>query len=297
MSALLKGETAVRIHAYKVNVSETSVQLEDVLSAIKNESDFRSRIRLINQVELRAESVDQQDGVWLLDFVRIRTSHGPGKVGRDSEVEGFSFEEEEGFGEETAALYDPATGYILVQYNHFGVRFNAIADYLSDYDTVANNLYTFKPKFDEDVERRLLKQGVTRKLAFAIDLSRMSEQDRKRGLPLSEAIELGQKSGADRVRVEISVQGGKDKSLLQSAQETIESLRGIFGQNPEAVKKLEVSGKEDQEAITEVLDLLGHRLSVEINDLVLGDDLRYPRSERWRALLRAKNGWKNILKT
>lgn len=287
----------MKIHAYKLESSDGSAALESVLHKVESESNLRRRIRLINQVELRAESVEHQDGVWLLDFVRIRTSNGPGKVGRDSEVEGFSFEEEEGFGEETAALYDPATGYMLVQYNHFGVRVNAIADYLSAYDGVENNLYTFKPKFDEGVERRLLKQGVTRKLAFAIDLSRMSDQDRQRGLPLTEAIELGRKSGADRVRIEISVQGGKDKSLLQPVQNTIDSLRGIFGQNPAAVRKLEVSGKEDEEAVTEVLDLLGHKLSVEINDLVLGDDLRYPRSERWRALLRAKNGWKNILKS
>lgn len=287
----------MKIHAYKLESSASSADLEDVLQKIESDGDLRSRIRLISQVELRAETVERQDGVWLLDFVRIRTSHGPGKVGRDSEVEGFSFDEEEGFGEETAALYDPATGYVLVQYNHFGVRVNAIADYLSAYDEVENNLYTFKPKFDEGVERRLLKQGVTRKLSFAIDLSRMSDQDRQRGLPLTEAIELGRKSGADRVRIEISVQGGRDKSLLQSVQGTIDSLRGIFGQNPAAVRRLEVSGKEDEDAVTEVLDLLGHKLSVEINDLQLGNDLRFPRSERWRALLRAKNGWKNILKS
>lgn len=286
----------MKVHAYKVEFTDGSQPLEEVLQQIENEQSLRERIRLINQVELRAESITQQDGLWLMDFVRIRTSHGPGKVGRDSEVEGFEFEEEEGFGEETAALYDPITGYMLIQYNHFGVRAGAIADYFSAYDGTENNLYTFKPKYDEDVERRLLNHGITRKISFCLDVTRMSEQDRQRGRPLSEAIDYGRQNGADKIKVEISVQGERNRSLAQGALDGLTALRSILGQNPDAVTKLEVSGKENQDSVTEVLDLIAHRLSVEFNDLVLGADLRYPRDERWRALTRAKNGWRQVLK-
>lgn len=286
----------MKVHAYKVEFTDGSQPLEEVLQQIENEQSLRERIRLINQVELRAESITQQDGLWLMDFVRIRTSHGPGKVGRDSEVEGFEFEEEEGFGEETAALYDPTTGYMLIQYNHFGVRAGAIADYFSAYDGTENNLYTFKPKYDEDVERRLLNHGITRKISFCLDVTRMTEQDRQRGRPLSEAIDYGRQNGADKIKVEISVQGERNRSLAQGALDGLTALRSILGQNPDAVTKLEVSGKENQDSVTEVLDLIAHRLSVEFNDLVLGADLRYPRDERWRALTRAKNGWRQVLR-
>src|SRR5690606_19379124 len=286
----------MKVHAYKVEFTDGSQPLEEVLQQIENEQSLRERIRLINQVELRAESITQQDGLWLMDFVRIRTSHGPGKVGRDSEVEGFEFEEEEGVGEETAALYDPTTGYMLIQYNHFGVRAGAIADYFSAYDGTENNLYTFKPKYDEDVERRLLNHGITRKISFCLDVTRMSEQDRQRGRPLSEAIDYGRQNGADKIKVEISVQGERNRSLAQGALDGLTALRSILGQNPDAVTKLEVSGKENQDSVTEVLDLIAHRLSVEFNDLVLGADLRYPRDERWRALTRAKNGWRQVLR-
>jgi len=286
----------MKIHAYKVESVSGSRPLEEVLRQIEGEQSLRERIRLINQVELRAESVSHQDGLWLMDFVRIRTSHGPGRVGRDSEVEGFEFDEEEGFGEETAALYDPDSGYILVQYNHFGVRAGAIADYLSAYDGTENNLYTFKPKYDEDVERRLLNHGITRKISFCLDVTRMSEQDRQRGRPLSEAIDYGRQNGADKIRIEISVQGERHRSLAQGALDSLAALRSIIGQNPDAVTKLEVSGKESQDSVTEVLDLIAHRLSIEFTDLVLGVDLRYPRDERWRALIRAKNGWRQMLR-
>lgn len=285
----------MKVHAFKVESSEGSARLEDVLQQIVSELRPRERIRLINQIELRAEHVTIKDQLWLLDFVRIRTNHGPGKVGRDSEVEGFDFEDEEGFGEETAALYDPATGYILIQYNHFGVRAGSISDYLSAFDGAANNLYTFKPKFDEDVERRLLNQGITKKIRFSLDVTRMSAQDRQRGRPLSEAIEYGRNNGADKIKVEISVHGERGHGLAKSALESLAALRSIVGQNPEAVSKLEVAGKENDDSVTEVLDLLGHRLSIEFNEMEVGSDLRYPKSERWRALVRAKNGWKHVL--
>lgn len=286
----------MKVHAYKVESIDGSRPLEEVLQRIEDEQSLRERIRLINRVELRAESVVQQDGLWLMDFVRIRTSHGPGKVGRNSGVEGFAFEEEEGFGEETAALYDPASGYLLIQYNHFGVRAGAIADYLSAYDGIENNLYIFKPKYDQDVERRLLNHGITRKISFCLDVTRMSEQDRQRGRPLSEAIDYGRRNGADKIKIEISVQGERNRSLAQSAIENLSALRAILGENPDAVTKLEVSGKEDQDSVTEVLDLIAHRLSVEFNDLTLGADLRYAREQRWPALIRAKNGWRQVLR-
>lgn len=285
----------MKVHAFKVAKTNSSIELENILSLIEQEANLRERIRIINQAELRAETVEQRDGCWYLDFVRIRTDHGPGRVSRDAEVEGFDFDEEEGFGEETAALYCPDTGYILVQYNHFGVRSGMIADYLSAFDRTERNLYTFKPKYDDDVERRLINQGITRKVTFTLDISKMSAQDRRRGQALSEAIEYGRESGADKIKVQISVSGERRRGLADKAREGVSSLLGILGQNPDAVTKLEVAGKEDRDAVTEVLDLIGHRLSVEFSDLDVGDDLRYPREERWRALLRAKNGWSGIL--
>ncbi len=285
----------MKVHAFKVDKQDDSAPLEDVLVLVERQANLRERIRIIRNSEIRAEAVEQRDGVWLMDFVRIRTDHGPGRVSRDAEVEGFDFDDEEGFGEETAALFDPATGYILIQYNHFGVRAASIADYLCAFNEAANNLYTFKPKYDGDVERRLLNQGITRKVAFTLDVSKMSAQDRQRGEALSEAISYGRDSGADKIKVEISVSGDRNRSLAEKARNAITSLQNIMGQNPEAVTKLEVAGKEDRDAITEVLDLIGHRLSVEFSDLQVGPDLRYPREERWTALLRARNGWHRML--
>jgi hypothetical protein len=285
----------VKIHAYKVDTQDGSAPLEDVLALVEQQADLRERIRLIRNSEVRVEAVEKRDDVWFMDFVRIRMDHGPGRVSRDAEVEGFDLDDDEGFGEETAALFDPGTGYILIQYNHSGVRAASIADYLCAFNEVANNLYTFKPKYDENVERKLLKQGITRKLAFTLDVSKLSAQDRLRGAALSDAINYGRGSGADKIKIEISVGGDRNRGLADTVKGAITSLRNIMGLNPEAVTKLEVTGKEDRDALTEVLDLIEQRLSVEISDLQVGPDRRYPRDARWSALLKARDGWRGML--
>ena len=285
----------MKIHAFKVEPYADSQNLEQVLAIIMREQSLRERIRVVGQIDLRMEDIRQVGQLWLMDFVRMRYDHGPGRVSPDHEVEGFDFEDDEGFGEETAALYDPATEYVLVQYNHYGVRAGVISNYLGDYNKSVVNDYTFKPKFDAQIERRLAQQGITRKLEFTIDVGRMSAEDRRQGRPVADAIQYGRRTNADKVKIEISVSGDRGRSLGQHARDSINSLKEILGANPDAVTKLKVSGKDDRDASTEVLDLIGHRLTQEFDDLTLGADLRYSRDERWRALQRAHRGWRDVL--
>ncbi len=67
----------------------------------------------------------------LVDFVKFRDTHGPGKASRIHALSDIDFAPDEYFGEETAALYVPETRWFLVQYNHYGVRSSAMAAYFS----------------------------------------------------------------------------------------------------------------------------------------------------------------------
>lgn len=284
----------MKVHAFKVDIHNSN-PLEDVLDLVNKQPNLRQRIKIVGTVEMRAEYIEHRDGLWLIDFVRIRTDHGPGKVGRSSQIQGIPFNTDEGFGEETAALYDPLTGYMLIQYNHFGVRAGSIGDYLSIYDGSKTNVYSLNPKFDNDVERRLAKKGITKKIALSIDISKMNDKDRLAGTPLSEAISIGRDANANKISIVLSAGGGKSKSLSETASSIFNSAKTLFRMNPEAVTKLEFRGKDDKDSVIEVIDLIGQRLSVSFDKLKPGADLRYPREERWTALIRAKNGWKDDL--
>lgn len=286
----------MKVHAFKVEKSEGSTDITDIFQQIEAEDSLRNRIRVINKSEIRVESIEKRNGLWYIDFVRIRTDHGPGSVTRNNPIQGFNIDEDGGFGEETAALYDPNSGYMIIQYNHFGVRAGVIAEYFSQYDKDMVNIYTLKPKFDEDVERRLMNKTITKKLAFTIDVSRMTARDRQEGQALSDALAYGHNTGADKLKIEISVSGDKGRSLGELASDGLANLKGLLGNNPDVVSKLEVSGKDDRDSATEVLDLIGQRLSLEFKNLPVGKDLRYPKDERWDALLRSKNSWNTLLK-
>lgn len=285
----------MKIHAFKVNKEDGSADLVDVLRLVHAESKLDKRIRLINRAELRIDSIELRDGVWLIDFVKFRQTQGPGRGKKKAKTEGFEFKRGESFAEETAALYDPSTKYMLVQYNHSGVRAGSIAQYLSDYDGSAANVYNLDPKYDPDTERKLQKKAIKKSLSFRIDVTQMSAQDLKNGVALEQAIAFGRDCSAGQITVELSAGGTRDNGLKGKIGATLNALQKLAGNNPAAVQSVKLGGKESADDAVEVLDLLTERLHVELSDIKPGLDLRLPLDDRWKGLLRAKNGWKKVL--
>lgn len=286
----------MKIHAFKVNKEDGAAELADILNMVLAEKKLDKRIRLINRAELRIDSIELRDGVWLMDFVKFRQTQGPGRGKKKARVEGFEFKKGESFAEETAALYDPATKYMLVQYNHSGVRAGSIAHYLSDYDESATNIYDLNPKYDPETERKLQRKAIKKSLSFRIDVTQMTAQDLKDGIALEKAIAFGRDCSAGQITVELSAGGTRDKSLKGKIGDTLSALRKLAQSNPEAVQSVKVGGKETEDAAIEILDLLTERLHIELSDIKPGIDLRLPLEDRWKGLVRARNGWKRVLK-
>ena len=84
---------------------------------------------------IRLERLERRRGLLYLDFVKWR-EHGPGHLRVGQPITGFAVDVEQGdgFGEETAMLFDAQTGFLVVQYNHFGPRALSIADYIDRAD-------------------------------------------------------------------------------------------------------------------------------------------------------------------
>ena len=61
------------------------------------------------------------------------------------------------------------------------------------------------------------------------------------------------------------------------------------------MQSVKIGGKASEDDAVEVLDLLTERLHVELGDIKPGLDLRLPLDDRWKGLLRARNGWKKVL--
>lgn len=286
---------ALKVHAFRVKRADKSGNLDDLLDHIRQDS-LPHRVRTVGENDLRVEDVSRKDGLWYFDFGKFREQHGPGKASKSAPIQGFSFANGEVFCEETACLYLPSPGYLLVQYNHHGARVGKIQEYLNSYDP--NGSYTFElmPKYDETVEKRFNNRAATKKIIFEIDPRFLNQNDRVAGTALTQALDLGKESGGEKVELVISAGKPKKNHLSKFIDKTANVLKKKAGQNPDGITKLRVGLLENLDSRMEVLDLLEHRLVQEFTDLPLGSDLRFPRDDRYKALKRARNGWKNVLK-
>lgn len=285
-----------KVHAFGVVAkNDNADDLEDILNDIKN-STLDTRLRNIGGNDIRVEHIKKKDGLWRLDFVKFRDVHGPGKGAKSTEVSGFSFKSGEVFCEETALIYNPKKKYILIQYNHHGVRYSAIEDYFSSYSKNTDNLYEFQPKYDEDVDRIFTNRKATKSLTLSIDPRLLSDQDRSANTALTSAIAIGDKSEASKVEITIHAGRSKKKYLSKYIDDTIEKLKIISENNPDAVKKIKAQVVDNNlDEKIKVLDLIEERLCLNYKDIQVGADKRWPRLARYKALEKAKKTWSKKL--
>ena len=288
----------MKIYAYQVKrISKSIPLLETVLDKIYSERRLNKREKTISKSLVRVENIKKNDdGIWLIDFVKDRKGGGPGKAGKNKKVEGFTFERGDFFAEETAALFIPKSNFILIQFNQNGVRAPTIAKYLSIFGEEYDNAYEFLPKLDADSERRLRNKTIVRKVSMGVCLSKVTDADRDYGEPLSKVIAFGRHFGDYHIKVEASVGDASKKAKLSKPFEFIESARSFFSRNQEAVTNFEISGKDNEDSKVEMIDLVAQRLTVDIDIKPRLTDLRLSMDDRWQALIRAMNGWRDVLK-
>ncbi|WP_194865736.1 DUF6731 family protein [Alloalcanivorax profundimaris] len=284
----------LKVHAFRVTLHEKSGNFEDLLNQIKDDP-LQARVRTLGYSDIRIEDVREEDGLWFFDFGKFREQHGPGKASKTTPVRGFPFSKGEVFCEETACLYVQKTGHLIVQYNHHGARVGKIQEYLNEYDP--NNSYTMElvPKYDDTVERKFHSRAATKKIVFEIDPRFLSQEDRVAGTALTQALDLGKRSRGEKVELTISAGRPRNNHLSDFIDKTANALKTKAGQKPDGVTKLKVGVLENLDSRMEVLDLIAQRLVHQFDDIPVGADLRFPQVERYKALKRAYNAWKNVL--
>lgn len=285
----------MKVHAFGVFPIDGREPLEVLLEEIA-EYPLEQRVRAVGISDYRVEHIERrQDGLWYVDFGKFRAGHGPGAASKETPVRGFDFQNEEVFCEETALLYDPASSHALIQYNHYGARVGAIQEYFNSFAEEEIYIYDFRPKYDENAERRFEQRAATRRLTFAIDPRFLTNSDREAGTALAQAIDIGRNSNGTKLELTISVGHERNRTLSEYIERTAIALKLKAEENPDAVPRLEVGVLPTLDAKMEIVDLIAHRLAQTFEDLPLGEDLRIPLEDRFRALKRAYNGWRRML--
>lgn len=297
----------MNVHLFKVVPIEPALALEVLLARI-NGDVLAARVRDIHNSNIRLENIrpprteNNASSFWLLDFTKLRFEHGPGKVGMATAIEGFVLNADEGFGEETSALFDPVSNYILVQYNHHGVRSTAIQEYFNLYDHHANGIqgYNLRVKLDESAELRLAQKEFITKLHFKVDAAQITAAQRNANVGLGRALELNDSYGGQNIEIVISA-GRNDHLRFADANRLIDRLKRLVGIQeeefaPRIVSKFEVTGKNHILDRGDAINMLAPKLELTIDQLVLGPDRRYTVESRFGGLLRAHRGFRDAMR-
>ena len=279
----------MRIDLYKLRKPadfDLAARLHDIA-----ESPLGSRNRHERTEFLRIESVRQVHRIWFADFVKVRTHHGPSRAGENVPASGFQLAPDEGFGEETAFLWDSRNDWCAVQYNHYGVRAAAMADYLAHYEHDRPVLIELVPKIDEGIHAKIQSAGFVTKIDIAVAPKRLTDADFEAGASLGQAVERLSEADADQIEVVISTR--RRRRGLEFNARAIERWINRLKQRDAAVRAARVTVKESRDAKREILDLLNQHVTTD-EDIEPGPDKRYPQGERWRALQRAHTAWRPL---
>lgn len=283
----------VKVHLYKIKTDKSSIPLHELIPAISVEA-IDARERKLGADPYRLEEAihpDQHCPYWLLDFTRLRFDGGPGKASNTTPVESFELGGGYGFAEETAVLMDLRHGWAAVQYNHYGPRANAVAEYLSIFDQDKPNFYEFRLQLNPAAQARLANKSIFTRVKIRVAPARLSAAFRQNNISLVNAIESQTKEfGGDFVTIEVGLERENPKSLKLS--KWIPSFLKMANDELEAVDTLIVSGRDELTMPIDPVDLIKERLEFPIKGLPLDSGLRYPRKARYEALQRAMHGWK-----
>lgn len=277
--------------------TEEAPLLSDTLGKV-HAKVYSDRIQLINRKKYRLEELASSrdipeisgvSEVICFSVMNFREGHGPGKADHHTPLESINYDGGSP-GEDTAVLYDPTSGYMAIQYAHSGPRHSAIQRYLNAF--LVEGAYELKPKFDTEFERKFQTQRHLTRIETKIDTSQVSEEDLKANQAAQHIFNASRELDGTMLNITIGVESKrKGVWLNDKAKELAGWLKGLNQEDDNTVTKLETKGFVDDEK-PEIIDLLGGRLTAEIEVPISTADYRMEIEERWIALYRVFASWK-----
>lgn len=283
----------LRVNLFKLSEGKESDPLSDLLKLI-DALDLEQRTRKVGYQDYRLETIEAPHGAhsyWLLDFCKLRYDDGPGRASRAAPTKSFDLAEDEGFAEETAVLYDPDSGFLVIQYNHHGPRSGVIATYLSAYDHENVNDYEFLLQLNPDAQARLDDKKIFSKLQIKVAPSLLSKAFKKANVAVVTTLEKTQELyKSDYVAITVGLEARSNASL--TLHRWLKAFKEMATDERNAVDTLIISGRDELGAALDPVDLINEKLEFEYRDIELDDGRRLTWESRRSALVRSYNGWR-----
>ena len=294
----------MKIYLYKSAVVDRDGQeapahlaLEQVMARVGRMEVAEREQPVLDHTMLLEETARSRQHGWVsADFTLRRLSGGPGLSQAGQLTTDFELAEGDGFGEQTAICYAPATQRVAVQYNHHGPRAQRIASYLSGMLRQMDGGEAFNVQWTPVLAARTmarLKRGrVYKEVTVAINTERLPDSfaaAEAQNVALELALASREANQAGVVRVQLTRQrGGGLRNIMPF-------VNRLLDQPPDVVRSLKVrfSGAEQEE---ETLDLLDAREVAEVDSSQLQrtPGRRYTFASRRQAMEEEMGRWQTL---
>lgn len=276
----------IRVDFYRVDTRNPSILFEDVIQQISALPPDEARNVEIRGFPIRLHTSSQRSNFWQGDLIRIRMNNIPTIASLSGETEPIDLEDDEGLGEETAFLYHIPTKVLMIQRNRLGVSVSAFSRYCQRICQLSEDI-AFDPILRGDVLVRLTQMRVVRK--FELKVARVEDLSilQGRNLGVDEILNIREFFNAPKISLAVSVGNRRDMSL-ENVIDTAISLFRHASENTGNVKKIEVSGAEEEDSQTDVIDLLEYWIKEWVN-ISPADPRIVSYAERLQALEEAWN--------
>lgn len=285
-----EGGSAMKMLAYRL-IQQGSTSIVDLAAEI-DAIPLASRF-FLGANEPRLERHHLGSRFLRMNFGRRRRGHGPGQMGDNSEVSIIDLPTGREFGEDTAAVFDRRTGYLALQYNHFGPRFGAIEEYLTAADRELHaheEPYGFRliPHYTQSLYDRIRRLEVIKEVDLTVSLPRYRDSGRQAGAALGAFLANPYPNGTETLKVSVRAGRGRDDSL--SPGDVIALVQDAVGMRGSGIRAGRIYGREGADDKVEPINLLEDQVSLTAS-LPPGLGQRVDIEDRWHALEEAIRTW------
>ena len=251
----------VNIDFYRVVMPENAATTFDALldrtEQIPLQNDTRTRE--ITGDPVRLQELHRHGGYLEGDMVRTRMDTLPRRSNIETgQLALLDLDDDEGLGEETAFLYDPATHCLTIQRNRFAVSASAFATYCTEIGAFESAII-LEPIISGDAIARL--QEFDRVSRLTIKVAGLAGGRVLRDTPysLGHIAAFADDYAGPIVNIDVSMGHQRGSLARDRVRGVVEWLRRQFRDREVDVRRIEVSGSSAGDE-TQVLDLLESRI-------------------------------------
>lgn len=260
--------------AFELLIDELNASVDDASRAVENH----------DQTIIRFQHGARENNLYIGEMLRIRMSQIPSKAKVSGGITEIDLAADEGVGEPTIFLFDPATRTIVIQKSQAGVAPTTIRHYFEAKTKVMP--IRFDTRIQKETMQKLGRMRQVKSLELSIasitDASLARGQDGSVGQALSRIRGLGSPS----ISLRIYAGKGKKADLGTGAKDEAHAMLDLNAVVPGAVQKLIITGDIDGMDKPDPLDLLEDKM-IERIELPPLSGRGYTYADRKNAILEA----------